>query len=158
VNAWVDPEGYSQFIAGKKHAFEVEVDKEMEELSPAIPVAVSSPGGLEGTNWRLVEFEGGDGRVHTAQDRSKYAVAFAADGAVNVRIDCNRGHGTWKSPEAGQLQFGPLALTRAMCPQADLTNRLPRDWANMRSYVLKDGHLFISLMADSGTYEFEPAQ
>jgi heat shock protein HslJ len=30
-----------------------------------------------------------------------------------------------------------------------------RDWQNIRSYVLKAGHLFLSLMADGGTYEFE---
>lgn len=29
VNAWIDPEGYRQFIAGKKRAFEDEVDLEM---------------------------------------------------------------------------------------------------------------------------------
>jgi hypothetical protein len=28
---------------------------------------------------------------------------------------CNRGRGTWKSAGPNQLQFGPLALTRAMC-------------------------------------------
>ncbi len=54
--------------------------------------------------------------------------------------------------------MGPLALTRAMCPKAELTSRLARDWANMSSYVLRDSHLFIALMADGGTYEFEPAQ
>jgi hypothetical protein len=29
-------------------------------------------------------------------------------------------------------------------------------WGNIRSYVVKDGHLFLSLMADGGIYEFEP--
>jgi len=27
---------------------------------------------------------------------------------------------------------------------------------SIRSYVIRDGHLFISLMADAGTYELEP--
>jgi hypothetical protein len=26
----------------------------------------------------------------------------------------------------------------------------------LRSYVMKDGHLFLALMADGGIYEFEP--
>jgi para-nitrobenzyl esterase len=122
----------------------------------AIPVEVTQPG-PGGTSWQLVKFVGGNGKVLTALDRSKYQVAFAADGSVSVRIDCNRGRGTWKSPQPGQLEFGPLALTRAMCPAADLTNRLARDWANVRSYLFADGHLFIALMADGGTYEFEQA-
>lgn len=29
-------------------------------------------------------------------------------------------------------------------------------WGNIRSYVLKGGHLFLSLMADGSIYEFEP--
>ena len=28
VKAWIDPEGYRRFVAGKKRAFEDEVDKE----------------------------------------------------------------------------------------------------------------------------------
>jgi len=32
---------------------------------------------------------------------------------------------------------------------------LQRDWSAVRSYVIKDGHLFLSLMADGGIYEFE---
>jgi para-nitrobenzyl esterase len=31
-----------------------------------------------------------------------------------------------------------------------------KDWELVRSYTIKDGHLFLSLMADGGTYEFEP--
>jgi para-nitrobenzyl esterase len=53
------------------------------------------------------------------------------------------------------LAFGPLALTRALCPPAPLTERLEKDWAFVRSYVIRDGRLFLSLMADGGIYEFE---
>jgi len=116
-----------------------------------------SGGSLAGTSWQLVKFEGGDGTTLVPEDKSKYTVAFADDGGVSVRIDCNRGHGTWKSPGPGQLQFGPMALTRAMCPAAPLNDRFPRDWDQVRSYVLKDGHIFLSLVADGGIYEFEPA-
>lgn len=117
----------------------------------------AAPGGLEGTAWRLVRFQGGDDTVLTPDDNSKYTIAFAAGGAFNVRFDCNRGRGTWKaSPPL--IEFGPLALTRAMCPPGSLHDRLVRQWPFVRSYVLKDGHLFLSLMADGGIYEFEPAQ
>jgi heat shock protein HslJ len=111
---------------------------------------------LGGTSWQLVKFEGGDGATLTPAGKSKYTIAFASDGRVNVRIDCNRGRGAWKSAGPSQLQFGPLALTRAMCPPAPLNNRIPKDWPYLRSYTLKEGHLFLSLMADAGTYELEP--
>ena len=44
-----------------------------------------------------------------------------------------------------------------MCPPRSLYDRIVKDWTFVRSYVIKDGHLFLSLMADSGIYEFEPA-
>jgi len=111
---------------------------------------------LTGTSWRLVKFEGGDGKTLTPVDKAGYTVAFGGDGMVSVRIDCNRGHGTWTSAGPKQLEFGPLALTRAMCAPAPLNDRMVKDWQNVRSYILKGDHLFLSLMADGGTYEFEP--
>jgi heat shock protein HslJ len=111
---------------------------------------------LAGTSWQLVRFQSGDGTTLSPEDKNKYTLAFANDGGVSVRIDCNRGHGTWKSSAPSQLELGPLALTRAMCPAAPLTDRIPKDWPHVRSYLLKDGHLFLSLMADAGVYEFEP--
>jgi heat shock protein HslJ len=70
---------------------------------------------LEGTSWQLVKFRGGDGTVLTPDDKAKYTIAFEAGGSVNVRFDCNRGLGTWRSSEPNQLEFGQMALTRAMC-------------------------------------------
>jgi hypothetical protein len=65
--------------------------------------------------------------------------------------------GTWKSNGPGQIEFGPLALTRARCREGSLHDRIVKHWGFFRSYPLKDGHLFLSLMADGGTNELEPA-
>jgi heat shock protein HslJ len=111
---------------------------------------------LSGTSWQLVKFQGSDDKTLMPGEKTKYTIAFGSDGGVSVRIDCNRGHGTWKSAGLNQLQFGPLALTRAMCPPAPLNDRIPKDWAYVRSYTIKNGHLFLSLMADGGIYDFEP--
>jgi len=112
-------------------------------------------GDLGGTSWQLVKFQGGDDKTLVPADRTRYTLAFDNNGSVSVRIDCNRGHGTWKSSGPNQLEFGPLALTRPMCPPAPLNDRIPKDWQYVRSYTLKDGRLFLSLMADGGIYEFE---
>ena len=93
----------------------------------------------------------------TPDDGSKYTMTFAADGALTARIDCNRGQGTWKSSTPGQLALGPLALTRAMCPPQSMDGQIIKHWDAIRSYVMKNGHLFLSLMADGGIYEFQPA-
>jgi para-nitrobenzyl esterase len=114
--------------------------------------------GLGGTSWQLVKFQGGDGTVLTPDDRSKYTLAFGTDGSLVARIDCNRGRGGWKSQGKNQVEFGPMALTRAMCPPGSLHDQIVRQLPHIRSYVMKDGHLFLSLMADGGIYEFEPAR
>jgi heat shock protein HslJ len=105
---------------------------------------------LAGTSWELIKFQGSDDTTLTPDDRSKYTLAFGADGNVTVRLDCNRGRGTWKSGGPNQLQFGPLVLTRAMCPAGSLHDQIAKNWDYVRGYVLKDGHLYLSLMADGG--------
>jgi len=119
--------------------------------------AQPAPDSLAGTSWQLVRFRGGDDTVLTPDDKAKYTVAFAADGSVSVRLDCNRGRGTWKSAGRNQIEFGPMALTRAMCPPGSLHDRIVRQWPYVRSYVIRGGRLFLSLMADGGIYELEPA-
>ena len=86
----------------------------------------------------------------------KYTIQFAAGGALGVRVDCNRGRGTWKSTGPNQVAFGPLALTRARCPAGSLHDQITKQWGYIRSYVIRDRHLFLALMADGGIYEFEP--
>jgi para-nitrobenzyl esterase len=107
-------------------------------------------------SWQLVRFRGGEDTLLTPDDPAKYTLAFDTDGSVSARIDCNRGRGTWKSSGRNQLQLGPLALTRAMCPPGSLHDRIVKHWEFVRSYILKDGNLFLSLMADGGIYEFAP--
>ncbi|HKE47334.1 MAG TPA: META domain-containing protein [Rhodanobacteraceae bacterium] len=111
---------------------------------------------LAGTSWQLVKFTGSDGAAIEPDDRSKYTITFQPDGSVVARVDCNRGRGSWKSTAPNQVEFGPLALTRAMCPPGSMHDRVAADWGAVRTYTLKDGHLFLSLMADGGTYEYEP--
>jgi heat shock protein HslJ/membrane-bound inhibitor of C-type lysozyme len=115
-----------------------------------------TPDTLAGTAWQLVKFQGSDDKTLTPDDKSKYSIEFGTDGAASARVNCNRGRGTWKSAGPGQLEFGPLALTRMMCPPDAVQERFARDWLLVRSYVLRNGHLFLSLMADGGIYEFEP--
>jgi heat shock protein HslJ len=128
-----------------------------------VPVVASAPHGqpptaspLEGTKWQLVRFRGGDDTVLTPDDTTKYTLEFGSDARLNARIDCNRGRGTWKT-SGSSLELGPLILTRAKCPPGSLHDQVVKHWSFIRSYVIRDAHLFLSLMADGGIYEFEPA-
>ena len=42
-----------------------------------------------------------------------------------------------------------------MCPPGSLHDQLVKQLPYVRSYVIREGKLFLSLMADGGTYEFE---
>jgi heat shock protein HslJ len=112
---------------------------------------------LTGTSWRLVEFKGSDDTVLRPKDRNKYTVVFGDGGRLSAVVDCNQGHGSWGSDGPGHVTFGPLGLTRMMCPEdgQKLDGNLETQWENVTSYVLKGGHLFLSLKTDAGTYEFE---
>jgi len=107
----------------------------------------SSSGNLSGTSWQLVKFQSSDETTLTPDDKSKYTITFGNDGRVSARIDCNRGSGTWKSDGPNQLQFGPMALTRPMCPPGSLHDRIAKDWSAVRSYVIK---VDISFCRDGG--------
>src|SRR5262245_28549544 len=122
---------------------------------PSVPTT-GAVTGFAGTSWRLVKFQSMDDTTLTPDDRSKYTIEFKAGGKLSARIDCNRGNGTWKSAGESQIEFGPLALTRAQCPPGSLHDQIVRNWSHIRSYVLRDGHLFLALKMDSGIYEFEP--
>jgi para-nitrobenzyl esterase len=116
--------------------------------------------GLVGPVWQLVRFRGGDGTVLTPIDGSQYTLQFQADGRVSARIDCNRGSGGWKSDGKSSIEFSPMAVTRAMCPPGsmDMHDHILKQVPNIRSYLIKNGRLYLSLMADGGTYELEPAR
>jgi len=115
----------------------------------------STPATLGGTSWQLVKFQGGDGTALVPDDKSKYTLAFEPDGVMSARIDCNRARGGWRSSGPNQLEFGPMAATRAQCPPGSLHDQIVKQLPYVRSYVMKNGHLFLSLMADGGVYEFE---
>jgi para-nitrobenzyl esterase len=125
-------------------------------LAACSTVAQPPPPSLGGTSWQLVKFQGSDDTTLTPDDKAKYTITFNRDGSLTTRIDCNRGRGTWKSSGPNQVELGPMALTRAMCPPGSLHDQIVKHWGFVRSYVIKDGHLYLSLMADGGIYEFEP--
>ena len=119
--------------------------------------------GLSGTRWRLVEFESMDDATGTTrpEDPADYTLAFDADGTVAMRLDCNRGTGPWSATpgetgQTGSLTIGPLAVTRALCPPPSMGEQIARDMDYVRGYMLRDGRLSLSLMADGGIYLWEP--
>ena len=152
--------GYDRIVRQDLRVFVFDDESSVRVGAFTANAQASTPPGvaaaLAGTSWQLVKFHGSDGTTLTPDDGSKYTIEFGDGGQLTARLDCNRGRGTWKSAGANQVQFGPLALTRAKCPAGSLHDHIVKQWSYIRSYVTKDGHLFLSLMADGGIYEFAP--
>ena len=132
-----------------------EPDVAVTEEAPVSDPAVSE---LAGTAWRLVSIQGMDDSTDAPSDRSLYTLEFSSDGNAAMRADCNRGMGSWSSESPGQLQFGLIAATRAMCPPESLSEKYLAQFEWVRSYVLNEGHLFLATMADGAIIEFEPVE
>lgn len=127
-------------------------------------VATSRPDGtLAGTTWRLVEFQSMDDATGSLRpaDSSDYTLTLNADGSAALRLDCNRATGTWTaepSPDevSGTFRFGPMATTLAMCPPPSIGEQIGARLQWVRGYLIRDGRLNLSLMADGGILVWEP--
>ena len=113
---------------------------------------------LSGTEWQLVKLNTPDESSHAPNDKSKYTITFGRNGRVTARVDCNRASSTWKSPKQGQLQFGSWSRTSTKCGAGSLHDKIVMEGANVKSYWIKDGRLFLSGMAGGGSYELEPVR
>ncbi len=113
---------------------------------------------LAGTAWELLEIQSMDDSSWAPDDPSRYTLVFGEDGQARMQLDCNRGMGSWRSEGPGQLTFGPVAGTRALCQDDGLSERYAAQFEWVRTYVLEDGHLFLATMADGAIIEFQPAE
>jgi len=120
---------------------------------PALPDGYPT---LAGTRWALVQFIRPDGSRLTPTDPARYTLAFDADGGVALQLDCNRANGSWSAEANGGLSLGALAGTRAMCADMALHDRILADAAEVRGYLVDEGHLWLALAPGGGIYEFAP--
>jgi heat shock protein HslJ len=136
-----------------------------EPAPPAKPGASAGakPGDLTGTTWKLLTIESmapDEQPSTTIPDPSKFTVTFGDDGQAGFLINCNRGNSTWKvegaGSDSGSLTFGPIAVTRMMCPSPDNDAKVTAAFGQVRSYLLgSDDTLSLSMEADSGIMRFK---
>ncbi|MEZ5811621.1 MAG: META domain-containing protein [Rhizobiaceae bacterium] len=111
---------------------------------------------LTGTSWRLVRITSASDRIDEPEDRDRYTIEFQADGSAAIGADCNRGFGSWRSEAAGQLEFGPIATTKAMCPPGSLFGTYLASLGQVSGYEIKEGHLHLATTAEGSGVELEP--
>lgn len=114
---------------------------------------------LVDTRWRLVEFQSMDDSIGMVRpgNSSDYTMHLAADGIVNMKLNCNLATGEWLAESgtdglSGRFEFSALASTRAVCLPPSMDESITAQSTYIRSYYLKDGKLYLSLLADAGIY------
>lgn len=114
----------------------------------------SSAVSLLGTSWQLVEIRSMNDFVYTPLSVERYTLDFLPGGQLLIRADCNRGQGNWQQ-DGSQLLVDAVVLTRAMCRPESIDQRFLTDLEHVRSFVLRDGRLYLATLADGAIMEFE---
>jgi heat shock protein HslJ len=116
----------------------------------------ASGSGLTGKTWALTAitektpaFQG----VIPAADAGRYTIAFAADGTVSGKADCNQFTGTYKTSGSNGLTIALGAMTMAFCPDGEFANLYVHALSNTASYAITGETLTLTL-TDGGTLSF----
>ena len=95
---------------------------------------------LQGTEWHLMRLMGKD----LALDNDKFVFTFSADGEFGGTGACNRIFGAYKSNDSRALSFENIALTRRMCPDANLETEFSAVLGRATHYEV-DGNILMIL-------------
>src|SRR5215471_11812825 len=115
------------------------------------PVPVSP---LQSTVWQWVHSVINDDTFVAPVDRTRYTIAFAADGTFSARADCNQVNGTYR--QFGRrltLQLGPSTLVA--CPPDSKADDFVQQLGAVTSQAGTDTALVLNLRLDSGSMVFE---
>lgn len=114
-------------------------------LASALVIAgcatVPDPHPIAGTTWKLVSIDTtGSSTTLTPELQQRHTVTFGDDGRVAMQLDCNRGNASWSGSMprggSGSLEIGPVASTRALCPDPSFGGQMARDLPEAARYRL----------------------
>jgi para-nitrobenzyl esterase len=114
--------------------------------------AASAPSPVGGV-WQLAEIRDPGGDVLVPDDPAKYTLALQDDGAAVIRADCNRGRGGY-TIDGGEIGFGAIALTRAMCPPGSLDMRFVNALGQAVGWSIHEDRLHLDTAAGGSVLVF----
>jgi para-nitrobenzyl esterase len=74
----------------------------------------------------------------------RYTLLFQPGGRVNLRADCNRGSASYLL-NGSELSFGPIALTKMLCPPGSRDAEFLRQLGAVAAQSLRGGELTLTL-------------
>src|SRR5262249_26172441 len=83
----------------------------------ATPPSTETP--LVNTSWYLQDFKLGSGVILGVSNPRDYTLAFAPDGQLRIRADCNSGTGSYSAGD-GKISIKVLEMSQATCNPSSL--------------------------------------
>jgi heat shock protein HslJ len=123
--------------------------------APAAPPRAAAAPALIGTTWAWQRTIMSDDKRFEPRAPARYTVTFGADGRMAVQADCNRGAGGYELDEPQRrIRTGPMALTRAMCPEGSLDTAFAQQLSRIQGWLFQGPDLVLTLDYDSGSMFF----
>jgi heat shock protein HslJ len=121
--------------------------------APPPPMAASGDALLTNAVWTWQGTQMADGRRVVPDAPERYTLDFQPGGQVRVRADCNRGSASYLLNDTA-LSFGPIALTKMMCPPGSRDAEFLGDLARVTSQRFGGSQLELALRDGAGTMRF----
>lgn len=121
--------------------------------APPPPIVAPGDALLTGTVWTWQGTQMSDESRVVPDSPERYTLEFLPGGRVNVRADCNRGSASYLL-DGSALSFGPIALTRAMCPPGAKDADFLKGLEAVSGQLFRGNDLVLTLKFDSGSMRF----
>jgi heat shock protein HslJ len=108
----------------------------------ATPPSTDVP--LVGTSWYLQDFKTAQGTILGVTNPRDYTLAFAADGHLMIRADCNSGTGSYTADE-GNISIKVLEMSQATCNPSSLWQQYLQALAQVPTYRQTNDTLTLNL-------------
>lgn len=125
-------------------------------ISAIVPAQNEVSDSLTTGTWALVRIQSMDDREWMPGGNDSFTLKFLDSGELQIRADCNLGHGSWTSEGKSQLLLDSVAMGSAECAPDSLHDRFLRELPYVRSYVFRKSNLFLATLADGSIIEFQP--
>ncbi|MCB0129008.1 MAG: META domain-containing protein, partial [Caldilineaceae bacterium] len=125
------------------------------EAGEAAGEAATTAESLVGATWQWVGLTDPMQQI-TIDTPKSYTLTFLDDGSIQIQADCNNATASYTATEDGNLEVTPGIMTLVACGPDSRGEELVQKLGFAARYFFQDGHLFIDMMADGGTLEFQP--
>jgi len=121
--------------------------------APPPPLAAAEDPLPMGVVWSWQGTQMSDDARFVPDAPERYTLEFRPGDTVSVRADCNRGSASYMR-NGNALGFGPIALTRMMCPPGSRDAEFLKGLGQVSGHLMRGNDLVLTLKVDSGSMRF----